>query len=206
MNDNPFATGAPFLNSYRTESTGFIQGDAQDDPVVKMSLAAGVVASSVTVPLWPGMGIAEHIPTSAANLTGPLVTEATATDLTGFTVVNQAHHGVISSEENVPQYPAGAGVHFYRTGSGARIPLPVSSAVAALANGTTVNNATAFIWDATNRCVDVVPAPEKEGDVVPSGVVMRLLAVSPAGNMVAKRDATTGNVTWTDSPVGLFLI
>lgn len=194
MNNNPFATGTPFQNSYRVESDGLVQGDAQDDPNIRMSLAAGVVASPI---LWPGMGVAEMIQPPAGNKAGPRVAEASATELTAFTVINQAHHGVIQSGDDVPQYAQGSGIHFYRIGSGARIPLPVSAAVAALADGTTVNNATSFVWDATNKCIDVATT---------GGVQLRLLLISPAGNMVAQRDATTGKMTWTDSPVGLFLI
>ncbi|MFP1463125.1 hypothetical protein ACLB1E_23575 [Escherichia coli] len=41
-----------------------------------------------------------------------------------FTVFNQAFHGITTPDNPVPLYLAGGFVHYYRVGSGARIPLP----------------------------------------------------------------------------------
>ncbi|MOA36023.1 hypothetical protein D3C78_1575210 [compost metagenome] len=92
---------------------------------------------------------------------------------------------------------AGNGVHYYRLGTGARIPLPISAAVAALANGTTSTTSTQFKWDPAAQVIDVATA---------DGISIRLLKVSPSGNMAAVQDATTKDVNWEDKPIGLFSI
>lgn len=185
-----------FQNSFGTESDGFMQGDAQDDPAVRLQLSSGVIASTVTVPMYPGLGIIENIPTALTKETGSVITLATDTVCTGFTVVNQAHHGIITPTSDVPQYPAGASVHFYRIGSNARIPLKVSDAVVALANGTTPNNSTKFKWDPVNNCIDVAAT---------DGIAIKLLTVSLKGNMTST--VVGSDITWEfDKPIGVFLI
>ena len=62
---NPMAT-TNALGLFSTNSNGFTQGDAQDDPAVKFALAGGVLSTSATTPLWGGVPIAETIPIAAS--------------------------------------------------------------------------------------------------------------------------------------------
>lgn len=194
---NPFKTGPSFKNSFNIESDGLTQGDAQDDPAIRLTLAAGVVSDAVDGSLWGGMGIIAMIPPSDKKMLGSVIIEATQENCNGFCVFNQAHHGVITPNSGVPQYMAGNGIHFYRLGCGARIPLPVSAAVAALANSNKMETETKFAWDPDKSWIDVAAT---------DGMSIRLLYVSPSGNMAAKQDPTTKDVNWDDAPLGLFLI
>ena len=195
--ENAYRTGPGFKNSFNVESSGLVQGDAQDDPAVRMLLAAGVLADDVVGSMWGGMGIVESIPKSDEATLGAVIRQATGTACNGFMVFNQANHGVVTPNNGVPQFMAGNGVHYYRLGTGARIPLPISAAVAALANGTTSTTSTQFKWDPAAQVIDVATA---------DGISIRLLKVSPAGNMAAVQDATTKDVNWEDKPMGLFSI
>lgn len=195
--ENAFKTGPAFKNSFNVESFGLVQGDAQDDPAVRLLLAAGVLADDVVGSMWGGMGIIESVPKSSEAMLGAVIRQATATSCNGFMVMNQANHGVVTPNNGVPQFMAGNGVHYYRLGTGARIPLPISAAVAALANGTTSTTSTQFKWDPAAQVIDVATT---------GGISIRLLKVSPAGNMAAVQDATTKDVNWEDKPMGLFSI
>ncbi|VFS51424.1 hypothetical protein [Budvicia aquatica] len=89
-------------------------------------------------------------------------------------------------------------MHYYRLGSGARIPLQISAAVAALATDTVAMDANKFAWDPTNNWIDIDNT---------NGMPLKLLAVSTTGNLAAVQDPTTKSVNWdTTKPVGLFLI
>lgn len=194
--ENAYRTGPAFKNSFNVESFGLVQGDAQDDPAVRLLLAAGVLADDVVGSMWGGQGIVEYVPKSAEATLGAVIRQATATLCNGFMVFNQANHGVVTPNNGVPQFMAGNGVHYYRLGTGARIPLPISAAVAALANGTTATTNTQFKWDPVAQVIDVTAS---------NGIAIRLLKVSPKGNMVAVKDAN-GDVNWADKPIGLFSI
>ncbi|MGT3245179.1 hypothetical protein ACVSUJ_22105 [Yersinia enterocolitica] len=102
----------------------------------------------------------------------------------------------------MPLYLAGGSVHYYRIGSGARIPLPISAAVAALADGANAVGAGDFVWDMTNNVVDVSTG---SGGGNPK-INIKLLMVSVGGNLTVKKE-DNGNVVWEYSkPCGLFLI
>lgn len=206
--DNPYQTGPAFRHSFNVDASGLTQGDAQDDPAIRLTLCAGVVADDVKGTLWGGMGIIESTPKSEKRALGSVIKPAAGAQCTGFSVFNQALHGVVTPNNGVPQFMAGNGIHFYRLGSGARIPLPVSAAVAALADGKKAVNANKFIWDAAQNCIDIAKAgtgAEKPA-TAPEGMSLRLLYISPTGNLVAKQDATSKDVNWDDAPLGLFEI
>ncbi|VEI69510.1 Uncharacterised protein [Serratia fonticola] len=54
--ENAFKTGPAFKNSFNVESFGLVQGDAQDDPAVRLLLAAGVLADDVVGSMWAVWG------------------------------------------------------------------------------------------------------------------------------------------------------
>lgn len=128
--------------SFSTESEGYVQGTAQDDPAVRNALAQGYVADIIT--FFGGMGISEYVPSGvsgSAPMTGfqtalgsglwraTNVTANTAKTLTGFTVFNQGHAGITTPQNTVPSYYPGMSANFYRLGSGARIAVKVADSL-----------------------------------------------------------------------------
>jgi hypothetical protein len=198
----PFKTQGAFTNSFNLESRGLTQGDAQDDPAVRLQLCSGQIDSEQESFLWGGVGVMECVATTETNVAGSLVKEATATVCNAFTVFNQAFHGVTTASNSVPLYVAGGSVHYYRIGSNARIPLPISAEVAALATGSDAVGADGFVWDMENNIIDVYSSATSGNPKVN----IKLLMVSQQGNLTVKKE-TDGNMVWaTDKPCGLFLI
>jgi hypothetical protein len=132
--------------TFNLDSTGYIQGLSMDSPSVRNQLSGGVVAATETSPMYGGIAIAEDIPTGyiTGSAAGPkslggLIVRATSVSSTlpilGFTVFDQAHHGIASVQSPVPQYASGMSVHFYRLGTQARIPLAADPALISLQGG-----------------------------------------------------------------------
>ena len=197
---NPFKTqGAP-TGMFNVESRGLTQGDAQDDPAIRLQLCSGSWGG--TNPVWAGAGAIECISTPETNVAGSTMIPATASVCNSFIVSNQAYHSIITPGNNVPLYVNGGSVHYYRIGSGARIPLPISAEVAALANGTEPVGSDGFVWDLTNNLVDVYSSASSGNPKVNISLIM----VSQQGNLTVKKN-TDGTVAWEDNkPCGLFLI
>jgi len=203
INLDPFKTQGSLAGMFNVESRGLTQGDAQDDPAIRLQLCSGSLDDALTAPIWGGVGVLECIAKPDENIAGSRIKLATASLCNAFSVVNQAYHGITTPGNPVPLYLAGGSVHYYRIGSGARIPLPVSQEVAALANsGDEAVGADGFVWDLTNNLIDVYSSASSSNPKVN----ISLLMVSMQGNLTVKKDAS-GNVTWaTDKPCGLFLI
>lgn len=126
---NPMVT-TNALGSFGVQSQGWYQGVALDDPAIRFSMAAGYVSAAETLPMWGGLPITEMVPGVAARPVGAEVRRATAlANLTGFSVFNQANNGLVTPQSTVPTYSQDMSVSFYRLGSGARVPLPVSAAI-----------------------------------------------------------------------------
>lgn len=132
---NPYLQSSA-SGSFNTQSDGYIQGIALDDPSVRNYLAGGVLAAAETKPMWGGVGISELIGGEAgspAAVLGGLIGRATtltaqaAGQLTGFSVFNQLHSSVSSPQSPVPLAGSGGQVNYYRIGSGARIAVKMSS-------------------------------------------------------------------------------
>lgn len=198
----PFKTQGSFSNSFNVESRGLTQGDAHDDPAVRLQLCSGQIDPTQENFLWGGVGVMECVAMTDTNVAGSLIKEATASVCNAFTVFNQAFHGVTTASNSVPLYVAGGSVHYYRIGSNARIPLPISAEVAALATGGDAVGADGFVWDMTNNVIDVYSSASSGNPKVN----IKLLMVSQQGNLTVKKE-TDGNMVWaTDKPCGLFLI
>jgi hypothetical protein len=203
INFQPFKTQGAFSGLFNVESRGLTQGDAQDDPAVRLQLCSGSLDESLDAPVWGGIGVMECISNSTENVAGSAIKKASASVCNAFTVFNQAHHGITTAGNPVPLFLAGGSVHYYRLGSMARIPLPISAAVAALANsGSEPVGSDGFVWDMTNNVIDVYSS----GSSGNPKVNIKLLMVSQQGNLTVKKEAG-GNVVWeNDKPCGLFLI
>lgn len=147
---NPMLTTSP-VSTFLQSTEGYTQGDFLSDPVSRMWLLAGQVATNASAPLWAGQPITETTPVSGVA-TGSVDTIAAATaqaNVTGFTVINQAYAGIILPGNTVPLFFGGMTVSYLRLGSNARIVVPVASgSVSALTNAA-VN--TTVYWDFTNN-------------------------------------------------------
>lgn len=203
VNFEPFKNQGALGGGFNVESRGLTQGDAHDDPAVRLQLCSGSLVDSLDAPIWGGVGVVECIATSETNVTGSAIKKATASACNAFTVVNQAFHGVTTAGNPVPLFVSGGSVHYYRIGSGARIPLPISEEVAALATGDEAVGADGFVWDLQNNCIDVYSSATSGNPKVNISLVM----VSMSGNLTVEKDPDTGNVKWNnEKPCGLFLI
>lgn len=203
INLDPFKTHGAFNGLFNVESRGLTQGDAQDDPAIRLQLCSGQLDENLDAPIWGGVGVMECIAPATSNVAGSLIKLASASVCNAFSVVNQAYHGITTPGNPVPLFLAGGSVHYYRIGSGARIPLAISEDVAALAaSGDESVGADGFVWDMENNCIDVYSSATSSSPKVD----IKLLMVSVEGNLTVKKDVG-GNVAWeTDKPCGLFLI
>jgi hypothetical protein len=163
---SPFGT-TNATGSFNIDSAGYIQGLSMDSPSVRNQLAGGIVALTETLPMFGGIAISETVPTGYVtgsssgpkSLGGP-VSRATAITgskpVTGFTVFDQAHHMVGTLNSPVPLAIPGMSVHFYRLGTGARIPLNCDPSLISLQGGLITQQVS---WDfTTQRLVPYVAA------------------------------------------------
>lgn len=142
---NP-ALASSVTGSFGVQWNGLIAGMAMPDPAVRNFLAGGFLASSETLPMYGGILISEAVPTPQGSppltpdqaLGGPIIRATnvtgagTAGNATGFSVFDQNYAAVNSPQSEVPLTPTYGGVNFYRFGSGARIAVPCSTALANL--------------------------------------------------------------------------
>lgn len=139
-------------NSFQLQSQGYIQGAFMDDPVARMWVLPGSVATSVTTPIWGGMAIQENVPTldpyTMGTIASPISIPAAANNVTGFTLFNRAHNMMITPGNPVPAAYAGMSVAYGRLGSNLRIPVKIDpTLVTTLENGSIAQNVS---WDFTN--------------------------------------------------------
>ena len=194
---------------FNTNSAGFTQGDAQDDPAVKFQLAGGVLSTEATLPVWGGLPIQEF---STAGQTGSLgnvqpgtntlgstVLAADATSVpTGICVFNQAFGGITTPQSNAPLYSPGMSVNFYRFGSGARIPLILDPASLGI-DGELIS--TTVYFDYTNNWVTTTPVG------VQPALPVKVLQISTSGNKTVSYNSGTNNANWVyNQNVALVLI
>ena len=203
VNFDPFKTQGTTSGLFNVESRGMTQGDAWDDPAVRLQLCSGVLDEKLDSPVWGGVGLIECISNPAVSVAGSTLKKATAKACNAFSVVNQAYHGITTAGNPVPLYLAGGSVHYFRIGSLARIPLPISAEVAALADGdTAVDGGKEFVWNIKTNMIDLLSSSTSDNPTVS----IKLLMVSNSGNLTVKKE-DSGSVVWEfDKPCGLFLI
>lgn len=140
---NPYAT-TNAAGSFSVQSAGYVQGVFLDDPAIRNELATGIVAASVTSPLYGGMAISESVaPTTGQDRTlgGTIAPATSVATTTGFTVFNQAYSLVGSPSSPVPLTGnVGASVAFFRMGSGARIAVAMDPSLISLNGGLITQN------------------------------------------------------------------
>lgn len=195
---NPALTTAP-QGTFLTSTQGYYQGDFVDDPSTRMELAAGVLASSVSQPIWGGMAITESVSTVGEGALGTTLSLATAAgNLTGFTVSTQAYNAIITPGNTVPTSVAGMTTNFFRLGSGARIKVAVQSSLVASLEGNAVNQA--LYWD---PALQQLTASGTAGAIALSGV--NVLSVNQNSKVVSYNSGT-GAVSWAQGPVAVIKI
>jgi hypothetical protein len=202
---NPMQTSVA-SNLFSTNSTGYTQGDAQDDPAVKFYLAGGVYSASATAPIWGGVPIQEVIPglsgTPGSDVLGSTINQATdqtGAASTGIVVFNQAYQGITTPQSNAPLFTPGMSVNFYRYGSGARIPLPCDASVVSL-DGSSV--AETVYWDYTNNILTATQPVSGQ-----AALPVKILRISASGNKTVSYNGTSNTANWiTTQAVALVLI
>ncbi len=179
------------LGSFFVTSKGYVQGTMLDDPVARFAIAQGIVSPSATSPMWGGIGITDLTPNpgTEADAIGSVLTLATAVaNLTGFTVFNQATAMIQSAQSQAPLAPAGGAINFFRFGSGARIAVACSSAVATTLENSASN--TPVYWDYTNQ----VLLTSGTG-VLP----VKVLAVNAGNSRTVSYSSVTGFASWANN-------
>ncbi len=189
--DPSVMTGAQ--NAFLQNTQGWIQGLTQDDYTSRAWLKAGVVLSSVTQPVWGGMGIIIDTP---ANLTtaavqGNGVSLASTSSINGFTVFDQAINMIQTPGNTVPVSVAGQSVAFYTFGTNARIPLPLASGVISSLEGADIVQT--IYWDTTNFNLTLTSSASTVA--LPSSV--KVLNIN-ANSKAVSYNSGTGAVTWLE--------
>lgn len=199
INLNPIlTTNAKGL--FSTNSNGFTQGDAQDDPAVKFQLTGGIYDAAATSPVFGGTPVQEFIPTAGSDILGSTIKlAADDADPTAFVVYNQAFGGLTTPQSQAPAFLPGMSVNYYRLGSGARIPVVLDPASVTL-EGDLVS--TTVYWNFTeNWLTTTLPG------VGQSALPVKVLRVSTANNKTVSYDPVTGYANWaTDGVVAVIQI
>lgn len=149
---NPMLTTSA-ADTFLLSTAGYTQGDFLADPAARMWLVEGQVVNTASAPLWAGIPVTETTPASGATTSStPTIAAATAeTNITAFTVANQAYAGVIVPGSTAPLWYAGMTMSYLRLGSNARIVVAVDSgAVSALTGAAT--DVTVY-WDFVNNAL-----------------------------------------------------
>lgn len=160
---SPYAT-TNAAGSFNIDSTGFVQGCALDQPAIRNSLYGGILASTETLPMWPGCAISAVIPGASGSPNGnlgPLITRATtvtatsANGLNGFSVSDQNYAAVNNPASPVPLVGMFGEVNYYLLGSGARIPVNVDPSLTSLLGSIITSQVS---WDFNNQVLQAYDA------------------------------------------------
>lgn len=180
---NPQLTTSP-SNTFLTSTEGYVQGATLDDTSARMWLNSGVIASTVTQPVWGGMAITESVPASN-SLGGNLTIASAAANVTGFTVFDQAHNMIIVPGNSVQQSLAGMTAHYFRLGSNIRIAVQCDATLANNLAGGAINQQVS--WDFTNQKLIAFAS---------TALPVKVLSVSATSKIVSYNSGT-GALTWT---------
>ena len=195
---NPMAT-TNALGLFSTNSNGFTQGDAQDDPAVKFALAGGVLSTDATAPVWGGIPVQEFVPSSNSNVLGSTLLQATTSAIPQAIVVfNQGFGGITTPSSTAPLYSPGMSVNYYRFGSGARIPLALDPASVTL-EGDLISTTVYF-----NYTPNLLTVTQPSGQ---AALPVKVLKISTQNNKTVSYSSVTGNANWaTDGLIALVQI
>ena len=200
---NPSLMTAP-QNSFQLQTEGVIQGLAQDDWVTREWLLAALVASTVTIPIWGGMGVllnnASPSPSGQGGGPVPVAAPASTTQINGFTVFDQAINMIQTPGNTVAVAVANQNVAVYQFGSKARIPLPLASGVLASLEGASVNESPIY-WDTANYNLTLTSS----SSTVELPTTVKIWGLSDSARVVSY-NSTTGAVTWTTNQDAAVLI
>ena len=194
VNFNPIQT-TNFPGTFFVQTDGFVQGVMEDDPVARFALRSGVVSTAATVPMWGGVAIAESLAGGTTGfvdqLNSVLAPASSGNGITGFTVFNQASAMVITNSSNVPLSGSSMAVNFFRFGSGARVAVNTTSAVASALAGGTISPT--LYWDPVAYQVTTVATSN-----VALPTTVKLTHVNVGNSKVVNYASGTGYATWTD--------
>jgi hypothetical protein len=180
------------LGSFFASSEGYVAGTALADPANRFELNQGMVGLAVTTPIWGGVGITESVgnPANESLSMGSVIIAATSqANLTGFAVFDQATAMIQSAQSPVPLAAAGMSVNYYRIGSGIRIAVPCSAAVAAAFEGGSIN--VALYWDYTNQVLLAAPGG--------TAINVKVVDVNVGNSKVVSYNSGTGFATWVNN-------
>lgn len=198
---NPLPT-TNAAGSFSVQSDGLVAGTALDSPNSRYNLAGGVLNTAETVPMWGGVAIYEWVPAVPGNTplgatVGRAIAQADATKpLSGWAVFDQAHAAIVTSQSPVPLLGSGQSVNFYRTGSGARLCLPIDPTFAATLEGGKVSAQCS--WDYTAQQIVAYDSV--------AALPVRVLQVQLSNNQRVSYNSGTGFATWVDGAVAVVLI
>lgn len=169
---------------FNIQSGGLTQGTAFPDPAIRFKLAAGLLATTETLPMWGGVGIFTNIPGISGGPSIPLGTivgrATSAANLIAFSVFDQAYGMINTPQSPAPLAASGMQVMYYRLGSGARIAVKASPALRA------------YQGDLTNIQVS--------WDFVNQQLIPYIAAYASAAVSSATYNSTTGIIALTFSP------
>lgn len=197
---NPMVTSQPY-GTFDVTTQGYYQGDFVDDSSSYQYLAAGLVASSVTQPVWGGMAITETMSSSGeGSLGNQLALASSAGNVTGITTFLKNGSAIITAgASNVPQVQAGMTANFFRFGSNARIKVAVEAALVSSLEGGAINQA--LYWD---PALQQLTASGTSGAFqLPAAT--KVLSVN-TNSKVVSYNSGTGAVTWTAGAVAVIQI
>ncbi|ATF87564.1 hypothetical protein [Burkholderia gladioli] len=193
---NPMQTSAP-TGTFRLDTEGYVQGAFLDDPSSNMWLSSGIIAASVTQPVWGGMPITENVAAPNQNgLGNSLVLAANNAGVTGFTVFNRAYNAILTPGNNVPLLVAGMTAMFFRTGSNARIAVQCDATLAANLDTGAVNQQVSY--DFTNQ--KLIAYNSGVG-----ALACKVLSVNTNSKIVSYNSGT-GALTWTQGAAAIIQI
>lgn len=188
---NPALMTSP-QNTFILETQGYMQGLTQQDWASRAWLESGVVASTVTQPVWGGLGILVDTADAAVNdnRQGPTLAPASTTQINGFTVFDQAINMIQVPGNNVAIATAGQSMAFYNFGSNARIPVPILGGSLSSFEG--VSRSTPLFWDTVNFWLTVTST----ANTVALPATTKIASVNAANSKTVSYNSTTGAVTW----------
>lgn len=221
--------------TFNVDSTGYVQGVALPNPAARNFLDKGFLASSETLPMWPGVGISELIPGASGNpnsLLGGAIGRATtvvaaaAGQITGFSVNDQNYAAVNNPQSPVPLVGTFGQVNFFRFGCGIMIPVAMDPSLVDLEGQLITSNVSwdfvsqrlqPYVSSGTTESVTSMTWSSTNGGQV--AVVMAAASVFGVGDTInisgATNSGTGGNSivngsfvinTWTDNQHFTFLL